>query len=273
MLKLENIKFFYPENENKIIIDDLNLELNDKEIIGIIGRTGAGKSTLLQILAGILTPNEGKITASGKDIESEKDREWLIKNTGLVFQFPEKQLFEETVYKDIEFGVKATGKDNPDKIIKNAMEMIGLPPELFAERSPWHLSCGEQRKAAIAGIIAIQPNIVLFDEPSIGIDQIGVREIEKLLRNLKEAGNTVVIVSHNMDFIARNTDKIAVLQNGNIKHYDSKEKIFQNVDLLTKLDLDLPEIVKLTNELKNRFGLNFEGNYHIESVIAELKKN
>ncbi len=258
---LENISFAYPSAPDQKILKNISVDLGDGELIGIIGKTGVGKSTLLKICTGFLMPDDGKIYVNEEEIRNSNEWRKHRSKTGLVFQFPEKQLFEETVFNDIAFSLISNnlGKKELKEKVYSAMKLTGLSPEDYAERSPWQLSSGEQRKAAIAGIIAMEPEIIFLDEPTLGIDQIGVRDIENLISRLSSEGITVCIVSHNMDFILRYAERIIVLYKSGIVYDGDKNTLFNNRERLRSFELDVPEILILANELKKQYGLNIDG--------------
>ncbi|MCP4723522.1 MAG: ATP-binding cassette domain-containing protein [bacterium] len=276
-LKLVNISFAYPSAPEKNILGNIDLNFNNGESVGIIGKTGVGKSTLLKICTGFLFPDNGKIYFNDDEIKTKDDWSKYRKNTGLVFQFPEKQLFEETVFNDIAFGLTARGHKKVDikEKVYSAMNLVGLPPAEYAERSPWQLCSGEQRKTAISGIVALDPDIVFLDEPTLGIDQIGVRDIENLIGRLKDNGKTVCIVSHNMDFILRFADRIIVLFDSEIGFDGKMEELFGNTELLRSFKLDIPELLIIANELKKQYNMDIEGISDFDSLIkkVELLKN
>lgn len=219
---VENVSYIYGKGTpfEKAALSNVNLTIEKGEFIGIIGHTGSGKSTLIQHLNGLLHPTEGRVTVDGVDLAG-KSKEALAKrhSVGMVFQYPEHQLFEETVAKDIAFGPHNQGYDEEEikKRVKSAMKFAGIDYEVFAERSPFRLSGGQQRRVAIAGVIAMHPDFLILDEPSAGLDPVGRREIFSRIRSWYEKGVfSVILVSHNMDDIARLATRLLVMHEGRI---------------------------------------------------------
>ena len=219
---VENVSYIYGKGTpfEKAALSNVSLTIEKGEFIGIIGHTGSGKSTLIQHLNGLLHPTEGRVTVDGVDLAG-KSKEVLAKrhSVGMVFQYPEHQLFEETVAKDIAFGPHNQGYDEEEikKRVKSAMKFAGIDYEMFAERSPFRLSGGQQRRVAIAGVIAMHPDFLILDEPSAGLDPVGRREIFSRIRSWYEKGVfSVILVSHNMDDIARLATRLLVMHEGRI---------------------------------------------------------
>ncbi len=219
---VENVSYIYGKGTpfEKAALSNVSLTIEKGEFIGIIGHTGSGKSTLIQHLNGLLYPTEGRVTVDGVDLAG-KSKEALAKrhSVGMVFQYPEHQLFEETVAKDIAFGPHNQGYDEEEikKRVKSAMKFAGIDYEMFAERSPFRLSGGQQRRVAIAGVIAMHPDFLILDEPSAGLDPVGRREIFSRIRSWYEKGVfSVILVSHNMDDIARLATRLLVMHEGRI---------------------------------------------------------
>lgn len=219
---VENVSYIYGKGTpfEKAALSNVSLTIEKGEFIGIIGHTGSGKSTLIQHLNGLLHPTEGRVTVDGVDLAG-KSKEALAKrhSVGMVFQYPEHQLFEETVAKDIAFGPHNQGYDEEEikKRVKSAMKFAGIDYEMFAERSPFRLSGGQQRRVAIAGVIAMHPDFLILDEPSAGLDPVGRREIFSRIRSWYEKGVfSVILVSHNMDDIARLATRLLVMHEGRI---------------------------------------------------------
>lgn len=219
---VENVSYIYGKGTpfEKAALSNVSLTIEKGEFIGIIGHTGSGKSTLIQHLNGLLHPTEGRVTVDGVDLAG-KSKETLAKrhSVGMVFQYPEHQLFEETVAKDIAFGPHNQGYDEEEikKRVKSAMKFAGIDYEMFSERSPFRLSGGQQRRVAIAGVIAMHPDFLILDEPSAGLDPVGRREIFSRIRSWYEKGVfSVILVSHNMDDIARLATRLLVMHEGRI---------------------------------------------------------
>ena len=236
-------------------VDGVSLEIRRGEFLGIIGHTGSGKSTLIQHLNGLLRPTAGKIYLDGRDIwEDPKKIRDVRFRVGLVFQYPEYQLFEETAYKDIAFGPKNMGLDQGeiDRRVRAAARFAGLDESLL-EKSPFDLSGGQKRRVAIAGVIAMEPEVLILDEPSAGLDPAGRRS---LLRNIKEyhreRGTTVVMVSHSMDEVAENVDRIIVLADAGVVMSGTPREVFSRAGELVEVGLDVPQVTQVAMALRER---------------------
>ena len=258
ILSMQGVTHLYNEgmpSESKAI-DNINIDIEEGELVGVIGHTGSGKSTLVQHFNGILKPCSGKVIVDGVDIWSDKKatREARFK-VGLCFQYPEYQLFDETVEKDVSFGPKNLGlkKDEIAERVKEAVETVGLDYEQFKERSPFELSGGQKRRVAIAGVIAMRPQILVLDEPTSGLDPVGRIEMFDLIAKLKETTvKTRIMVSHNMDEISEVANKIAVLEHGKLRFHGTPKELFKHAEELEEIGLDIPTAIKLKNELKAR---------------------
>ncbi|MCM1007492.1 MAG: energy-coupling factor transporter ATPase [Ruminococcus flavefaciens] len=243
----------------KTAVDHVNLVIEEGEMIGVMGHTGSGKSTLIQHFNGLLKPTSGKILLDGKDIWEDKSKIRDVRfQVGLVFQYPEYQIFEETVYKDIAFGPKNMGLDEAEikrRVLETAHD-IGLSEELM-ERSPFELSGGQKRRVAIAGVMAMQPKVLILDEPTAGLDPAGR---DKILEHIKayhrRTKNTILIVSHSMEDIASFADKILVMSNSRLFCYDETVKVFARSKEISEIGLDVPQITRVFEKLKER-GLDF----------------
>lgn len=238
-----------------VALDNINIEVEQGDFVGVIGHTGSGKSTLIQHLNGILKPTAGKIFVDGKDIWSSKEITHAVRfDVGLVFQYPEYQLFEETVFKDIAYGPSNMGLSEGEirERVYMAAEFAGVSEEIL-EKSPFELSGGQKRRVAIAGVIAMRPKVLILDEPTAGLDPKGRASILKRIKHYhKEEKNTVLLVSHNMEDVARFSDKILVMNNSKIWMYDTPENVFANPDELKKLSLGVPQITNVFDELIKR---------------------
>jgi len=256
-IDLKNVSFTYNLNmpfETKVL-KSINLSINKGDFIGIIGHTGCGKTTLLQIFNGLLEPTEGKIFIDGIDINKEKDKlKEIRKNIGLTFQYPENQLFEETIFKEISFGPKNLGikDDELEERVKKAMEMVEMDYAIYKERSPFTLSGGEMRRVAIASILSIDPEVIILDEPTASLDPLNKKSLLKLISKLHLHYNkTIVLVSHNMEVIAELAQRIIVMDKGKIVLDNKPKKIFQNyVEELESIGLSLPQITYIMHKLK-----------------------
>ena len=229
-------------------IYDVNLSVNAGEFVGIIGHTGSGKSTMIQHLNGLLKPTCGEVLLNGRDIWSDKHFTRQARfQVGLVFQYPEYQLFEETVYKDIAFGPKNMGLSSVeiDERVHRAAEFVGIPLENL-EKSPFELSGGQKRRAAIAGVIAMEPEVLILDEPTAGLDPLGREEILANIRAYQQSQNaTVIMVSHSMEEIASNVDRLIVMNQGTVAMTGTPREIFARAEELTAMGLDVPQITQV----------------------------
>lgn len=236
-------------------IKNVSFTINKGEIIGIVGHTGSGKSTLIQHLNGLIKTDRGHIFIDGKDIwENPKDITKIRHKVGLVFQYPEYQLFEETAYKDIAYGPTNMGLSDVeiDSRVRLAAQMVGITADMLNE-SPFDFSGGEKRRVAIAGVIAMQPQVLIMDEPSAGLDPNGRKIIFDLIKNYRDkTGSTVIVVSHNMDDIAACADKIIVMNRGELVMFDTPQNVFYKSSLLASLSLDLPSAARIAEKLRNK---------------------
>ncbi len=258
---LKDVSYVYMAKTpyEKAAIKNINIEIKPGEFLGIIGHTGSGKSTLLQHLNGLLKPTTGSITVEGQDIHSKGEAARIAKRrVGMVFQYPEHQLFEETVYDDIAFGPRNIGIEvsEVDRRVKKAMEFVGLDHKLFAERTPFQLSGGQMRRVAIAGVIALEPTYLILDEPSAGLDPRGRDEIfGQIIKMYQSTGITVVLVSHNMEDIARMANRLIVMNDGEISLDGSPAEIFRDFQpQLKEAGVDVPPLTVLMNRM-NQSGL------------------
>ena len=255
-------------------IDNINLDIEEGELVGVIGHTGSGKSTLVQHFNGILKPNSGKVVVDGIDIWSDKKatREARFK-VGLCFQYPEYQLFEETVYKDISFGPKNMKLPDEEiaKRVVSAAAYVGLKKELL-EKSPFDLSGGEKRRAAIAGVIAMQPKVLILDEPTAGLDPIGRDTILDMIKNYREkTGSTVLLVSHSMEDIAKIATKVAVMNNARLEMYGTVDEVYSHAERLREIGINIPQISKVFEILKNN-GHDFGSVYTVDRAVEVLTR-
>lgn len=276
ILSMQGVTHLYNEgmpSESKAI-DNINLDIEEGELVGVIGHTGSGKSTLVQHFNGILKPNSGKVVVDGIDIWSDKKatREARFK-VGLCFQYPEYQLFEETVYKDISFGPKNMKLPDEEiaKRVVSAAAYVGLKKELL-EKSPFDLSGGEKRRAAIAGVIAMQPKVLILDEPTAGLDPIGRDTILDMIKNYREkTGSTVLLVSHSMEDIAKIATKVAVMNNARLEMYGTVDEVYSHAERLREIGLNIPQISKVFEILKNN-GHDFGSVYTVDRAVEVLTK-
>lgn len=270
-IKIENLCYSY--DNSKFAVDNLSLKLEDNQIIGIVGNTGCGKSTLVQLIAGLLTPNSGKIYIDNDNIFNKKyNRSNLRKKLGIVFQFPETQLFEQSVEKDIAFGLKNSNLSKTDKIqrTKYALSLMGLDYDTFKDKSPFALSGGEKRKVAIAGVLAIKPKYLILDEPLAGLDAISRDKFMLVIQNLREQGTTIIIVSHNADSLAQYADRIIVMDNGKIAIDGSPNYVYSQYDKIEKLKLGLCSVKQIAKMLCNKGIVIDESIVRYDDLINEL---
>ena len=251
IIKVEHLSYVYnPGMPNAVTaLDDVSFEVEEGDFVGIIGATGSGKSTLITHMNGLNKPTSGKIFIDGREPEKIRDFRFL---TGLVFQYPEYQLFEETCYKDIAFGPKNMGLDEAeiDRRVHEAASFVGLD-EALLERSPFELSGGQKRRVAVAGVMAMKPRILVLDEPAAGLDPEGRDEILSEVKNYhKKTGTTVLLVSHSMEDIAKYADRVLVMSNKKIAMYDTVEQVFARAPELLALGLSVPQVTKIFLKLR-----------------------
>jgi len=237
-------------------IFNVNLEIRDGEFVGLIGHTGSGKSTLVQHMNGLLKPTEGTVIVNEtRIVKDSKNLKKVRQQVGLVFQYPEHQLFEETVEKDVAFGPKNLGlsQEEINERVREALQLVGLPYEEIKDRSPFELSGGQRRRVAIAGVLAMKPDILILDEPTAGLDPSGREEIFREIQALhKEKGFTIVLVSHSMEDIARLVDRIIVMNQGQVVMTGTPREVFARAEELKEIGLDVPQITNLMLALREK---------------------
>lgn len=254
-------------------VSNVSFTVNKGEIIGIIGHTGSGKSTLVQHLNGLLKPTDGSVLFENEDIwKNPKEIRKIRSKVGLVFQYPEYQLFEETVYEDIAFGPKNMGIEGSELelCIKEICEIIGIKDE-YLIKSPFDLSGGEKRRVAIAGVLAMKPSVIIFDEPTAGLDPRGREEVMEIIRNYRKATNaTVIIISHSMEDMAVLAERILVMNGGKLEMFDTVENVFGDAERLREIGLNVPIITRVFDELRKK-GLNVPKNiFTVERAVDAL---
>lgn len=256
-------------------LDDVSLTIGDGEFVGLIGHTGSGKSTLVQHLNGLLLPSSGKITVDGLDIaDKATDRRAIRRKVGLVFQYPENQLFEETVEKDIAFGPRNLGLDEAeiDRRVRDAMRKVALDYDALHERSVFELSGGQMRRVAIAGVLAMEPRTLVLDEPCAGLDPRGREEILGLIRDLhRDTGATIVMVSHSMDDVASLAERVIVMNHGKVAMDGAPRDVFSRGEQLRAIGLDVPQAVQLADRLRERGFDVPQGVYRVEEIKAVIE--
>lgn len=277
-IKIENLTHVYMQNGpfEKKALDDVNIDIKDGEFVALIGHTGSGKSTLIQHMNGLLEATSGKIIVDGDDITKEGVKlSDVRKKVGLVFQYPEYQLFEETIEKDISYGPTNLGldKDEIHKRVIKSMEMVGLDYEFYKNKSPFDLSGGQKRRVAIAGVVAMEPKILILDEPTAGLDPKGRDDILDQIKILHEKYNmTIILVSHSMEDVAKIAEKVIVMNKGKVALQGTPSEVFKEVDTLEKIGLGVPQVTYLMRELRNK-GFNVSDEvYTIEQCKKELLK-
>ncbi len=275
-ITVENLIHIYSKDGpfERRALDNVSFTIDDGEFIGIIGHTGSGKSTLIQHLNGLLKPDSGHIYIDGIDITQKgvnmKD---IRSKVGIVFQYPEYQLFEETVYKDIAYGPLNLGysEDKIKEIIFEVINLLGVDAKLL-DKSPFELSGGQKRKVAIAGVLAMNPQILILDEPTAGLDPIGREELLSLMKKLHKSGKTIITVSHSMEDIAKIADRVMVLGSGRLALFDTVENVFREKELLKSLGLNVPQISVVMSELK-RNGINIDDSiYTVDGAYNAICK-
>ena len=276
-IKLSDVNYTYMKDTpfEKTGIKNINLEISEGEFVAIIGHTGSGKSTLVQHLKGLLTPDSGTVIIDDVNINQNTVSAKAAKNkVGIVFQYPEQQLFEETVYKDVTFGPKNMGmpEEKLENIAKQSLEFVSLDYEKYKNRSPFQLSGGQMRKVAIAGVIALKPKYLILDEPAAGLDPVGRDDLfEKISKLYQETGMTVILISHNMDDVARLAQRLIVMNNGEISIDDKPEQVFKYKEKLVAAGLALPQITELLSKVKQQ-GLAVEENIiKLDDAIVNIK--
>ncbi len=275
ILEVKNLTHTYDGNTPFFsdAVKDVSFSVEKGEIIGIIGHTGSGKSTLVQHLNGLLKPTSGEIILNGENIwNNSKNIRKIRSQVGLVFQYPEYQLFEDTVYKDIAFGPKNMGlSDNEIDIrIKEICELVGIKEE-YLEKSPFDLSGGEKRRVAIAGVMAMQPEIIVFDEPVAGLDPKGRADVVKMIADYRKKYNaTVFVISHNMEDMALIADKLIVMNKGELVLFDKTENVFKQYELLKTIGLNVPMVTQIFLILKEK-GMNIPDNiFTVDTAVEYL---
>ncbi|MCL2399716.1 MAG: energy-coupling factor transporter ATPase [Defluviitaleaceae bacterium] len=275
-IEIENLSHIYDEKTPfaRVALDDINFSIQTGEFLGVIGHTGSGKSTFIQHLNGLLKPTSGRILLDGHDIHSDKS---LLKSVrqriGLVFQYPEHQLFESTIYGDVAFGPTNMdlSADEVDARVKDALQLVGLSEDVY-EKSPFELSGGQKRRAAIAGVLAMKPEVLILDEPTAGLDPVGKDAILNQIAEMhKVVGNTIILVSHNMEDVSRLADRIVVMAKSKIILSGIPTEVFSQPERLTAVGLAAPPIATLMDLLRKK-GLNLpSGIFTIETAADALE--
>ena len=277
ILEVKNLTHTYSENSAFVndAVSDVSFTVEKGEIIGIIGHTGSGKSTLVQHLNGLLKPTEGTVLLENEDIwKNPKEIRKIRSKVGLVFQYPEYQLFEETVFEDICFGPKNMGLsgDGLKKRVLEICKIVGVKSE-YLEKSPFDLSGGEKRRVAIAGVMAMRPEVIVFDEPTAGLDPAGRENVMQIIKDYRSAtGATVIIISHSMEDMAALADKILVMNKGNLFMFDTVANVFSKDEELKNIGLNIPIVTQVFLKMKDR-GINIDTNvFTVPQAVEALKK-
>ncbi len=258
LIELKNVSYIYSKGTPFEVraLDNINLSIEEKEFVALIGHTGSGKSTLIQHFNGLVDPSEGEVIIEGESLQNEKTNKAKIRQkVGLVFQYPEHQLFEETVEKDIAFGPLNLGysKEEVALMVRETMEKVGLPYEEYKDQSPMELSGGQKRRVAIAGVLVMKPKVLVLDEPTAGLDPKGREDILNEIKNIYNNLNiTVILVSHSMDDVAKMVDRIIVMDHGKIFMDNTPLEVFKHEEELVEIGLGVPQITTFMKKVKER---------------------
>ena len=276
IIKIENLKHVYGVGTpfERAALENINLEIEKGDFIGLIGHTGSGKSTLIQHLNGLLKPTEGRILLDGQDIWSDATRIRDVRfKVGLVFQYPEYQLFEETVYKDIAFGPHNMGLSDGeiDERVREAARFVGIDSDML-EKSPFELSGGQKRRVAIAGVIAMRPEVLILDEPTAGLDPFGREEILGRIRDYhKSRGSTIILVTHSMEDVAKNANQLLVMEGAHLKLCGTPEEVFSHAKEIADMGLAVPQITQVFIKLRE-MGLKVDTSvYTIDQAVDKIR--
>lgn len=274
-ITVEHLSYTYAPNTAYAAhaLDDISLTIEDGEFVGVMGKTGCGKSTLIQLLAGLLTPTSGSVMVEGEDIFAPKyDRTKLRRTVGMVFQYPEHQLFEMTVEKDVSFGLKHYAMSKEEKVaaVRQALEAVGFDYDKVKDQSPLSFSGGEKRRIAIAGVLAVKPKILILDEPIAGLDPLGRKAFLSLLDKLNEQGTTIIMISHNADAIAEHAKRVIVLEQGKILLDGKTEDVLWQQNLLKEHSLGNSQAAQIAALLAQRGIAMEEGTVRYEDLLRQL---
>lgn len=277
-IKIENVFFTYQKktSNSTLALDDVSFAINDNDFVAIVGETGSGKSTLAQTFNALLIPDKGQVVVDDYIVSYKNRKNRKVKNLrkhiGLVFQFPEYQLFEETVEKDVAFGVKNFGAKQEEALQKahEALNKVGLD-ESYYKRPPFELSGGERRKVAIAGILAIDPDVLVFDEPTVGFDPSSAKDLMNMICDFHKNGKTIIVITHDMDLVRRYANKVFMMEKGKLVFEGTPSELFMHVRNYDRLDL--PQVIKLALALKEKgMDIDISKIRHSDDLIEEIKK-
>jgi len=277
-IQLENLSFRYDSfgGGQRQVLSGINLTIRSGEFLALVGPSGSGKTTLMQHLTGLLKPTRGSIRIDGNDLWSKQtDRYRIRSKIGLVFQFPESQFFEETVFADVAFGPRNLGLSDAEveERVNQAVTRVGLDLGRYRNRAPFRLSEGEKRRIAIAGILAMQPEVLVLDEPTAGLDAAGILAVSRILEDFHAEGKTVLLISHDMNLISRLTERIVLLSDGSILFDGNKHELFQKTELLSQAGLPLPRIVRLAAMLYKKGWIQSPELDSIEKIKNAMHQN
>lgn len=269
---VENISYVYSKGTpfEHLAIKDMNFEIKQGEFVAIIGHTGSGKSTLIQHLNGLIKPTSGRVLTFGFDTKDKKTILDVRRNIGLVFQYPEYQLFEDTIAKDIAFGCKNLKMSKEEQIesVKYAMDLVDLDYETYKDVSPFELSGGQKRRVAIAGVLAMRPKTIILDEPTSGLDPQSTREILDMIKKMAKSGITIIMVSHDMDHVYENATRVIVVNDGKIVFDDTPSNVFAHAKELVEIGLDVPSGCRFAYMLREK-GINIDDDVMDIDALAE----
>ncbi|MFW5984912.1 MAG: energy-coupling factor transporter ATPase [Halanaerobiaceae bacterium] len=272
LISIKDLTHIYEQDPPVKALDKINLDISRGEFIGLIGSTGSGKSTLVQMFNGLIKPTHGQVLINDEDITKNKKKlKGIRQNVGLVFQYPEHQLFEETIYKEIAFGPQNLDlkKDEIRVRVQEALQLVDMDFDSFKDRSPFNLSGGQQRKIALAGVLAMKPDVLILDEPFAGLDPEGRKQLTALLKKLhQEKEMTLILISHRMEEIAYLTTRILVLKDGSIKLEGTPQEVFSKPEILKKMSLDIPQITEVLYRLQKK-GLKVRTSFFNVSEAAD----
>ncbi len=274
-IEVKDVSHKYSEEAADFALKDISFTIEKEEFVGLVGHTGSGKSTLVQTLNGLITPSQGKIFIQGEEITGKKDLRKIRQQVGLVFQYPEHQLFEETVFADVAFGPRNLDLEEEEitRRVKQALELVNLDYNQFKDRSPFKLSGGQQRRVAIAGVLAMEPEVLILDEPIAGLDPKARRELMQEIVNLQQDFSlTIILISHQMEEIAQLADKVLVLEAGELVLQGEPGEVFANREFLEEIGLGIPQITTVVHQLRAKGWDLREDIFSVQEAKQEILK-